>query len=337
MILRSGRSRPKLEISEVTMSRIVVSACIALSLLGASNASAQAYPSKPIRLIVPYPPGGGVDAAGRVIGQALTEQLGQQIIVDNRSGATGRIGTEMVAKSQPDGYTLLLGSGAPNAVIPAASSNVPYDAIKDFAPITRIGTTDYTLFVHPSLSVRSMKDLMALAKANPGKLTYGSSGILSNTHLAGELLNQMAGVNLIHVAYKGTGPALVSVLTGETAISFGGGPAAAPYVKSNRLRALGTSGLKRRSPDIPTISETLPGYNVNQWFGVLAPSGTSRDVLDRLHKEIVRAIANPRVAQQFTNLDTDPITDTPQEFSALIRSEIEKWRKVIRTAKITAD
>lgn len=319
------------------MSRIAVSACIALGLIVSSYAFAQTYPSKPIRLIVPYPPGGGVDGTGRVIGHALSEQLGQQVIIDNRGGATGRIGTEMVAKSQPDGYTLLLGSGAPNAVVPAASSKVPYDAIKDFAPISLVGTTDYTLLVHPSLPVRSVKDLIALAKANPGKLTFGSSGILSNTHLAGELFSQLAGVNLVHVAYKGTGPAMLSLLTGETAISFGSGPSAAPYVKSNRLRALGTTGLKRRFPDLPTIGEILPGYSVSQWYGVLAPAGTPREIIDRLHKEIVRAIANPKVAQQFANLDTDPVTDTPQEFSALIKSEIDKWRKVTREAKITAD
>ena len=319
------------------MSRVVVSACIALCLLGIPHAWAQGYPSKPIRLIAPYPPGGGIDASARIIGQALTEQLGQQVIVENRPGATGRIGTEIAAKSPADGYTLLLGSGAPNAVIPSVTPNLPYDAIKDFAPISLVGTTDYTLVVHPSLPVRSVKALIALAKAKPGQLTYGSSGILSNTHLAGELLKQLGKVNIIHVAYKGTGPALVSVLTGEMVISFGGGPAAAPHVKANRLRALATTGSKRRNPELPTISETLPGYDVNQWYGVLAPAGTPRDILERLHKEIVRAIANPRVVQQFTNLDTDAVTTTPEAFAALIRSEIEKWAKVVKAAKIRVE
>ena len=319
------------------MTRIAASACIALGLLGAPNALAQAYPSKPIRLIVPYPPGGGVDAAGRIIGQALTEQLGQQVIVDNRGGATGRIGTEMVAKSPADGYTLLLGSGAPNAVIPSVTPKLPYDALKSFAPISLVGATDYTLFVHPSLNVRTMRQLIALARVKPGELTYGSSGILSNTHLAGELLNQLGKVSITHVAYKGTGPALVSVLTGETAVSFGGGPAAAPYLNANRLRALATTGPRRRTPDIPTISETLPGYEVTQWYGVLAPAGTPREVLDRLHKEIVRAIANPKVAQQLTNLDTDPVSNTPEAFLALIKSEMDKWAKVTQVAKIKVE
>jgi len=317
------------------MNSIIVPACVAFCILGISNALAQGYPSKSIRLIAPYPPGGGIDASARIIGQALTEQLGQPVIIENRSGATGRIGTEIAAKSPADGYTLLLGSGAPNAVIPSVTPNLPYDPIKDFAPISLVGTTDYTLVVHPSLPVRSVKELIALAKANPGELTYGSSGILSNTHLAGELLKQLAKVNIIHVAYKGTGPALVSVLTGEMVMSFGGGPAAAPHVKARRLRALATTGLKRRTPDLPTINETLPGYEVNQWYGVLAPAGTPRNILDRLHKEIVLAIANPKVAQLFTNLDTDAVTNTPEEFSALIRSEIKKWAKVIKAAEIS--
>jgi len=310
---------------------------IALGVAGIANAWAQAYPSKPIRLIVPFPPGGGVDAAGRIIGQALAEQMGQQVVIDNRGGATGRIGTEMVAKSPADGYTLLLGSGAPNAVIPAVTPKLPYDAVKDFAPVSLVGTTDYTLVVHPSLPVRSVREFIDLARTNPGKLTYGSSGVLGNAHLAGELLGQLARVQLTHVAYKGTGPALVSVLTGETASSFGGGPAAAPHVNAHRLRALATTGSKRRSPELPTIGETLPGYEVNQWYGVLAPAGTPRDVVDRLHHEIVRAIGNPRIAQLFTNLDTDAVASTPQEFSALIRSEIVKWAKVTRGANITAE
>ena len=320
------------------MSRIVIAAaCITIYLLGISNALAQGYPSRSIRLIAPYPPGGGVDATARIIAQALTEQLGQQVVVENRSGATGRIGTEIAAKSPADGYTLLLGSGAPNAVVPSVTPNLPYDPIKDFAPISLVGTTDYDLLVHPSLPVRSVKQIIALAKAKPGEVTYGSSGILSNTHLAGELLKQLAKIDLIHVAYKGTGPAMVGVLTGETAITFGGGPGAAPHITAKRLRALATTGTKRRSPDLPTISETLPGYSINQWYGVLAPAGTPSNILDRLHKEIVRTVASPKVVQQFTNLGVDPTPNTPKEFSALIKSEMAKWAKVIRAAGISVN
>lgn len=316
------------------MKKIAASSCVVLLLACTAHAFAQGYPARSIRLIAPYPPGGGIDATARIIAQALTEQLGQQVVVENRSGATGRIGTEIAAKSPPDGYTLLLGSGAPNAVVPSVTPNLPYDPIKDFAPISLVGTTDYVLLVHPSLPVRSVKQLIALAKAKPGELTYGSSGILSNTHLAGELLKQLGNANIIHVAYKGTGPAMVSVLTGETAISFGGGPGAAPHVKAQRLRALATTGVKRRSADLPTVGETLPGYAVNQWYAILAPAGTPAAIVGRLHKEIVRALATPRIAQQFTNLDTDPISSKPEELLTLIKTEIEKWGKVIRAANI---
>ncbi len=317
------------------MTRIATPAFIALCLLGIGSAMGQAYPSKSIRLIAPYPPGGGIDATARIMAQALTAQLGQQVVVENRSGATGRIGTEIAAKAPRDGYTLLLGSGAPNAVVPSVTPNLPYDPIKDFAPISLVGVTDYTLVIHPSVPVRSVKQLVALAKARPGELTYGSSGILSNTHLAGELLKQMANVNIVHVAYKGTGPAMVAVLTGEMAVSFGGGPAAAPHVKANRLRALATTGSRRRDPQVPTLGETLPGYEVNQWYGILAPAGTPQAVLDRLHREVTRAVASPKVAQRFTNLGTDPVTNTPGEFLDMIKSEMAKWRKVITTAKIS--
>jgi tripartite-type tricarboxylate transporter receptor subunit TctC len=319
---------------EEVMLRIAVLVGVGLSLLGLSTAWAQSYPSRAIRLIVPYPPGGGVDGSARVIAQALSEQLGQQVVVENRAGATGRIGTEIVAKAPPDGYTLLLGSGAPNAVVPSVTPNLPYDAIKDFAPISLIATTDYVLLVHPSLPVQSVKQLIALARAKPGEITYGSSGILSNTHLAGELLKQLAKVNMVHVAYKGTGPAMVSVLAGETAITFGGGPGAAPHIKAKRLKALATTGAKRREPNLPTIAETLPGYSISQWYGVIAPAKTPAAVIDRLHKEIVSAIANPKVARQFANLDADPTTNQPEQFRAFIKSEIDKWGKVIRAANI---
>jgi tripartite-type tricarboxylate transporter receptor subunit TctC len=316
------------------MRAIAMLVCVGFWLTGVSSAWGQAYPSRSIRLVVPYPPGGGVDGSARVIGQALGEQLGQQIVVENRAGATGRIGTEIVAKAPPDGYTLLLGSGAPNAVVPSVTPNLPYDAVKDFAPISLIATTDYVLLVHPSLPVQSVKQLIALARAKPNEITYGSSGILSNTHLAGELLNQLAKVKTVHVAYKGTGPAMVSVLAGETAITFGGGPGAVPHIKAKRLKALATTGAKRREADVPTIGETLPGYSISQWYGIIAPAKTPAAVIERLHKEIVRAIGNPKVAQQFANLDTDPTTNRPEQFHAFIKSEIDKWGKVIRAANI---
>jgi tripartite-type tricarboxylate transporter receptor subunit TctC len=303
-------------------------------LCGIPHAWSQSYPTKSIRLIAPYPPGGGIDATARVIAQALSEQLGQQVVVENRGGATGRIGTEIVAKAAPDGYTLLLGSGAPNAVVPSVTPNLPYDAIKDFAPISLIATTDYVLLVHPSLPVRSVKQLIALARSKPGEVTYGSSGILSNTHLAGELMKQLGKINMVHVAYKGTGPAMVSVLAGESAVTFGGGPGAVPHVKAKRLYALATTGTKRREPDLPTIGETLPGYAISQWYGLIAPAKTPSAIIERLNKEVARAVANPRIAQQINNLDADPVSNRPEQFQTFIKAEIDKWGKVIRAANI---
>ena len=319
------------------MQHLAAAVCTALCILAPCNASAQTYPSKPIRLIAPYPPGGGIDSTARIIGQALAEQLGQPVIIDNRAGATGRIGTELAARAPADGYTLLLGSSAPNAIIPAASPTVAYDAIKDFAPISLVGRAPYVLVVHPSLPVQSVKELIALARANPGTLTFASSGILGASHLAGELLARTADIKLVHVAYKGTGPAAVSVLTGETAMSFAGGAEAGTLVAAKRLRALGSSGLKRGSAGLPLIGDTLPGYEVTQWYGVLAPAGTPPEILERLHREIIRAIASPRVVQQLTHLDIEPNGSTPQEFAALIKAEMDKWSKVIRTAKIKVD
>lgn len=314
---------------------IAASAALSISLIG--GALAQSWPAKPIRMISPFPPGGGIDASARIISQALSEQLGQQVIVENRPGAGGRIGTEMASKALPDGYTLLLGSIGPNAIIPSSAPKLPYDAIRDFVPISLVGATDYTLVVHPSLPARSVKDLLQLAKSKPRELTFGSSGNLTATHLSGELLNLLARIQTTHVAYKGTGPAAVALLSGEIAMSFGSGPSVAPHVRAGRLRPLATTGARRGTLNLPLMSETLPGFEVTQWYGVLAPAGTGQSIINVLHKEIARAIDTPRIAQQFTNLGADPVSTTPQEFAALIKSDIEKWGKVIRAAKITVE
>ena len=313
----------------------VVAALIAATLV-VSSVAAQTYPVRPIRMITPYPPGGGIDTSSRIISRALTDLLGQPVVVDNRAGATGRIGTEIAAKSPADGYTLLLGSSAPNAIIPAAARSIAYDAIRDFSPISLLGTASYILVVHPSLPAHSVAELIALAKAHPATLTYASSGNLGASHLAGELLSRLARVELVHVAYKGTGPAAVSVLTGETMLAFAGGAEAMMLVKANRLRALGSTGT-RRIGALPMLGEALPGYDVTQWYGVLAPAGTPQPILDRLHKAIVAAVADPKVAQQFMNIDIQPATSTPHEFMTLIRTEMDKWARVIREQKIAVD
>jgi tripartite-type tricarboxylate transporter receptor subunit TctC len=316
-----------------------IASLVATALLSclAAGALAQAYPAKPIRLISPFPPGGGTDATARIIAQALGEQMGQQVVVDSRAGASGRIGVELAAKSPADGYNLVLGNIAPLAILPASGTKLAYDPVGGFNPVSLIATSDYIVTVHPSLPTRTIKDLLALAKAKPGQITYASSGTLGAPHLAGELLNLMAGVKLLHVPYKGNGPAAIAVLTGEATMMFGTGPSVVPHIEAGKMRALATTGARRSMPALPAMNEMMPGYEVTQWYGILTPAGTPPTVIERLHKEIATAIANPKVAQLFVKLGTQPVSNTPAEFSAFIRSEIERWTKVVKAAGIRAD
>jgi len=310
---------------------LILAAMIALP------AWAQSYPNKTIRMISPYPPGGGTDAAARIIAQALGDQLGQQMIVDTRGGASGMIGTELAARAPADGYTLVLGNVAPLAILPGASKKLPYDPIKDFSPISLLATSDYVLTVHPSLPAKNLKELLALARARPGELTYASSGLLGAPHLAGELLDLLTKTKLLHVPYKGNGPAALAVMTGESTMMFGTGPSVVPLAKTGKLRMLATTGLKRTMPELPTFAESIPGYEVTQWYGLLAPAGTPKDIVDRLSREIAKAIANPKVSQLYVNLGTQPLANTPDQFAAFIKAEMAKWSKVIQTANIKAE
>jgi tripartite-type tricarboxylate transporter receptor subunit TctC len=309
----------------------------ALAVLAAPAALAQTYPSKPIRLISPYPPGGGTDATARIAAQALGDQMGQQVIVDSRGGASGRIGTELAAKSPPDGYTLVLGNVAPLAILPGSGMKLPYDAAKDFQPVSMIATSDYILTVHPSLPARSVKELIALARAKPKALTYASSGNMGGPHLAGELINLLAKVTILHVPYKGNGPAAVALLTGESQMMFGSGPSVVPHIGAGKLRALATTGPKRSMKELPAMNEILPGYEVTQWYGILVPAGTPRDIVDRLHKEIAAVVANPKHAQALVKLGTQPVSMTPDAFAAFIKSETAKYAKLIKAAHISPE
>ena len=311
--------------------------CAALALGVAQLAHAQSYPSKPLRLISPYPPGGGTDATARIIAQALGDQMGQQVIVDSRGGASGRIGTELAAKALPDGYTMVLGNVAPLAILPGSGLKLSYDPLKDFQPLSLIATSDYILTVHPSLPAKSVKELVALARAKPGALTYASSGNMGGPHLAGELINLLAKVNILHVPYKGNGPAAVAILTGESQMMFGSGPSVVPHIDAGKLRALATTGPKRTIPNLPTMAELLPGYEVTQWYGLLVPAGTPKDIVTRLHKEIAVAVANPKNAQPLVRLGTQPVSNTPEEFAVFIKSETAKYAKVIKAAKINPE
>ena len=300
-------------------------------------AVAQTYPTKPVRMISPFPPGGGTDAVARVIAQALSDQLGQQVVVDSRGGANGVIGTEVAARSAADGYTLLLGNSAPLAILPNLTQKLPYDPIKDFSPISLGALSDFVLVVHPSVPVKSVRELIALAKAKPGQLNYAAGGTGTPSHLAMELFNLMAGVRLVQVPYKGNGPASIGLMTGECSVMIGSGPSVLPHYTAGKVRALATTGPKRSLLDLPAIAEVLPGYEVVQWYGILAPADTPKDIIDRLSKEVARAIGNPKVAQVLTNLGLVPTSNTPDEFRALIKLEIEKWGKVIKDANIKGE
>ncbi len=302
------------------------------------SANAQSYPGKPIRLIVPFPPGGGTDATARILTQALAETAGWQIVVENRAGATGRIGTELVAKAAPDGYTLLLGTAGPNAILPGTRAKLPYDAVKDFAPISLIDSADYALVVHPSLPVKTVRDLIGIARSRPGQIAFASAGNLSVAHLAGEFFRQQAQIDIIHVPYKGGGPAVIATLSGETAIYFGG-PSVVHQSKAGKLRAIATTGAKRSKifPDLPAIAETLPGYEIAQWVGLLAPANTPRDIISVLHATLVKAMGTTKVMQQFAAAGSQPIANTPEEFALHIKVEIAKWEKVTRGFKAVLD
>lgn len=323
-----------------SISRFAAAVCsAAIALAATSYVAAQSYPAKPVRMIAPFPPGGGVDASARIIAQALSESLGQQIVIDNRPGASARIGTELAAKAAPDGYTLLLGSVGPNAIIPSAYRNLPYDGVKDFAPVSLVATSAYVLVVHPSLPAKSTRELIALARAQPGKLDFASTGNLGGPHLCGELFKSLAKLNIVHIAYKGGSPQMTALLSGEVSLAFASLPTAMPYVQVGRLRALGVTSAKRLAtvPNLPAIAEVLPGYEVLQWYGVLAPAGTPREIIAKLHNEIARAVKTAKVREQFQRLGSDAASNTPEEFAAHIKAEIAKYGKLIKAAGIPVE
>ena len=308
-------------------------ACIALACASTQGAWAQGYPSKPIRLVSPFPAGGGTDAIARLAAQALAEQMGQQVLVDNRGGAGGRIAMELVAKSPADGYTLIMANVGPFAITPASGIELRFDPVRDFQPVSLLATADYILTVHPSLPVRTVKDLLALARSRPGALNYASSGNISGPHLSGELLNLLGKVKIVHVPYKGNAPAAIALLSGEAAVMFGRG-SVLPYIRTGKLRPIATTAAKRSTPELPTISETLPGYEILQWYGILLPAGAPKEIVARLNKEIAIALAKPKLAQAYEAAGVDPAPGTPEAFGALMKAETARYAKLIKAAGI---
>ena len=316
-----------------------LAAVIALAAACVGNAGAQPYPSKPIRMVVPFPAGGGIDSVARVISPRMSEGLGQSIVIDNRAGASGTIGTEAVAKAAPDGYTLLatFSSHSQNALL---YSKLGYDTVRDFAPITQIATVPIILVANPALPVKTVKELIALAKRRPGEILYASIGNGTPPHLSAELFNTMAGIKMTHVAYKGAAPSMIALLSGETQLTFTTVLVALPQVKAGRLRAIGVASLKRSAvmPETPTIDEAgLRGYESNAWYGLLAPAKTPPSIIEQLHRETVRTMQLADIRDSFKNQGAEPVGNAPDQFAAIIRDEIEKWRKVVQALGIKAD
>jgi tripartite-type tricarboxylate transporter receptor subunit TctC len=312
----------------------------AASLAAASAlATAQGFPAKPVRLVLPYPPGGGSDLIARPLAQKMTENIGQQVVVENRGGAGGNIGMEHVAKSLPDGYTIGLGLTAQFAVNPSLYPRLPYDPIKDFAPVVLLMRNPYVLLVHPALPPRSVKELIALAKARPGELVYSSAGNGSGAHLSGETLKTMAGINIVHVPYKGAAPAITDLIAGHVQVSFVVWRTSAPHVKSGRLRALAVTTAKR-SPairDLPAIAETLPGYDLPVWYGIVAPAGTSKEIVGKLNNEIRRVLESAEFRQRMEAEAAEIIGGTPEQFGDYMKSENVKWAKIVKASGAKID
>ena len=334
---QSARNLSVFPMSQGDMLRRVFFIVQVLCLSGIATA-ADDYPSRPVRLIAPFTAGGGVDIVARLLAQKLTEKWGQQVVVDNRTGATGIIGTDLAAHASPDGYTLLLGNAATHAVNVSLFKKLPYDAVKNFAPITLIGRVPEMLVVHPALPATTVKELIALAKTKP--LTYGSAGAGSPPHLAGELFQYLAKVKLVHVPYKGSAPALADLIGGQINMYFSNILSAVPFVKAGRLRGLGVTSEKRSvvAPDVPAIAESgLPGYADYNWYGVLAPKGTPRAVVTRLHADIVQVVKGQDMEERLTKDGAEVIANTPDEFAHFIRAEIDRYARIVKESRLRAE
>ena len=316
--------------------RIVPVVVTAIATLLASAAMGQSFPSKPIRLVAPSSTGGGIDAVARIVATA-SSTLGQQILVDNRPGANGMIGTDIVAKAPPNGYTLLIGFTGAIAVNVSLYSKLPYDPVRDFAPITLVAASPLLVVTHPSVPVRSIKELIKLDKVRPGTLTYGTGGIGTGSHLTMEMFNLAAGTRLLHVPYKGIGPALTDVLGGQIALMVSSPISSQPHVESGKLRALAITGRARLAalPNVPTMIDSgLPDFESSSWFGVLAPAGTPSAIVATLHREIVALLQRPEIRTQITRTGAEPVGNSPEAFAAYIKAEISKWARVIKSANI---
>jgi tripartite-type tricarboxylate transporter receptor subunit TctC len=313
---------------------------LAISATMASTAvHAQSWPNKPVRILIAFPPGGAIDIVARVMSPRLSESIGQPVLVENRPGAGGLLGTELAAKAAPDGHTVFFGTLGNLSVNPLLYPKLPFDIGRDFAPLTQVVSTTFMLYVNPASPVKTVNDLIALAKSRPGALNYSSSGNGGAPQLAAELFNSMAGVKMVHIPYKGSNQSVTDVIGGQVQLTFDSLALGLPHVKAGKLRAVATLGSKRISqlPDVPAVSETLPGYEVTNWFGMVVPAATPRDIIARLHAEILKVLRLPEVRNSLIAQGTEPVGSSPEEFGAFMKSEAAKWARVIKEANIRAD
>ena len=311
--------------------------CVCLS---SFNAYAQTYPSKPVRIIVMYGPGSTIDIIARLISPKMSESLGQPVIVENRPGAGGAIGMDMAAKAVPDGHTLTIGATGPSVTNPLLYPKTPFDPLRDFSYVSQLATGPAVIAVHPSVPAKTLKDLVALAKARPGQLNYGTPGVGTSPHLAGELFKMVSATNIVHIPYKGNAEAITDLLGGQISIVFTGVPPVVPLTQAGKVKLLATTGVKRipALPNLPTIAEAgYAGAGMSIWYGLAAPASTPREIVTRLNKEMIRIMALPDIKERFVQLGAEPTTSTPEEFTALVREELAKWRKVIKAAGIKVD
>lgn len=314
------------------MRRAAIACCALIFASVSPGAAAQGYPAKPIRLIVPYPPGGPTDFVGRAVGQKLAEAWGQQVVIDNRPGAASAIGTEIAARSVADGYTLLLGTSAGFCINPALGGKLPYDPERDFAPVSLLVINPQILVVHPSLPVRSVKDLVALARSRPGQINYASVGNASPNHLGMEMLKSMTRIDMVHIPYKGSAPAIIDILAGHVSLMFNSMPSVLPQVRSGKLRGLAVGSAKRSpaAPDIPTVAEAgVPGFEYVTWYGLFVPAATPRDIVSKLSAQVISIVADPEISRRFASQGAEPSGSTPDHLVRYRRTEYERWRTLI--------
>lgn len=313
---------------------LAMAACTAVAF-----AQAPAYPAKPVRIIVPYPAGGTTDIIARLAAAQLSERLRQPFVVENRAGASGAIGSVAVAQAAADGYTLVMGTASSHGINSGLQKNLPYDAVKDFAPVTVVASTPNIIVVHPSVPVRTLGELLALAKARPGQINFGSTSPGGSPHMSAELLKMMAGVDMTHVPYKGASPMLTDLMGGQIQAGFDNLPSTIAFVRGGKLRALAVTTAQRwpGAADIPTVAESVPGYEVSGWFGLLAPAGTPKPVLDTLQTAVAQAVRDPEVTRQLRSLGAEPVASRPEAFAQQIRADVDKWRGVVKATGVTLE